>query len=136
MEVYTMAHLITIATILFMFLASPLRAQEENKEIDPNQFYPTNKMFRMPALIDCGTPDEVNKILTKFEEVPFAIGKTFVIRPDGIMQPGPFTLYANPQTGTISMVVKYDPPTGPGIWCFHAVGSDFKPYIPELEEKT
>ena len=67
------------------------------------------------------------KVLDDFKEVPVGDGMTFVVRPDGIMQPGPFTFYANPETSSTSIVIKFEPPFGPGIWCMIHSGTNFAP---------
>ena len=54
-------------------------------------------------------------------------GKTFVTRPDGMLQPGPFTLFANAKTGSWSLVVQFTPEGLGPIWCITAAGSSFGP---------
>ena len=129
----TLAIILAITVALF---SNTLYAQEPNTQTippknftDPNFPFPTDGMFRMPALIDCGAPKFVKKILENFEEIAVGEGQTFVIRPDGLMQPAPYTFYANPETKTTSLVVKFDPPFGPGIWCIINAGAEFQPAL-------
>lgn len=123
-----LAILLSLALVLF---STNVYAQEPNNVIppftDPEFPYPKNSMFKMPALIDCGKPEYVQKVLDDFKEVPVGDGMTFVVRPDGIMQPGPFTFYANPETSSTSIVIKFEPPFGPGIWCMIHSGTNFAP---------
>tara|TARA_B100000242_G_scaffold292168_1_gene266984 strand:- start:745 stop:1161 length:417 start_codon:yes stop_codon:yes gene_type:complete len=93
-------------------------------QYDPKIF---KQMFRLPSLIDCGPPDKVMDMLAQYEEEPFAQGKTFVTRPDGMLQPGPFTLFANAKTGSWSLVVQFTPEGLGPIWCITAAGSSFGP---------
>ncbi len=126
-----------ILTLTLGIFGSTIYAQEPNTDIippkkdftDPQFPFPRTGMFRMPTLIDCGAPEFVEKVLENFEEIAVGEGQTFVIRPDGLMQPGPYVFYANPETKTTSLVVKFDPPYGPGIWCIISAGAEFKPAI-------
>ena len=128
---------IFFAIVLTIFVILPLTAKAEHEGpgtqdqipefTDPKFPFPRDGMFRMPALIDCGEPQFVEKILENFEEIAVGDGQTFVIRPDGLMQPAPYTFYANPETRTTSLVVKFDPPFGPGIWCIISAGAEFQP---------
>tara|TARA_B100000212_G_scaffold341703_1_gene325704 strand:+ start:1951 stop:2367 length:417 start_codon:yes stop_codon:yes gene_type:complete len=97
---------------------------ENQFEVDPKLF---DQMFRLPSLIDCGPPAKVMEMLQTYEETPFAQGKSFVLRPDGMLQPGPFTLFANPKTGSWSLVIQFTPEGFPPIWCITAAGSSFGP---------
>ncbi|MBB13260.1 MAG: hypothetical protein CMC78_03730 [Flavobacteriaceae bacterium] len=132
---------IFFAIVLTIFVILPLTAKAEHEGpgtndvmpefTDPQFPFPREGMFRMPALIDCGDPKYVKKILADFKEIPVGTGQTFVIRPDGLMQPAPFTFYANPETRTTSVVVKFVPPFGPGIWCIISAGAEFQPAGPK-----
>jgi hypothetical protein len=93
-------------------------------QYDPKIF---KNMFRLPSLIDCGPPDKIMEMLHQYEEKPFAQGKTFVTRPDGMLQPGPFTFFVNAQTGSWSLVVQFTPEALGPIWCITAAGSSFGP---------
>ena len=92
--------------------------------IDPKIF---EDMFRLPTFIDCGTPEVVMKMLVDYEEIPIAQGQTFTIRPDLQLQPGPFTLFVNPETGSFSFVVQFKPADFGPIWCITQAGSNFGP---------
>ena len=66
------------------------------------------------------------------KELEIAGGMGFLIRPDAMLQPGPMSLFVNPDTGTWTMVIKYAPPGFPKIWCTIGAGTAFGPVI----EKT
>ena len=101
--------------------------EKELPEFDPKIF---DQMFRLPSLIDCGAPEKVTEMLSNYEEVPVAQGRTFVLRPDGMLQPGPFTLFVNPKTTSWSLVVQFTPEGFPPIWCITSAGTGFGP-IPQ-----
>jgi hypothetical protein len=110
----TLALILSMIVLMFGSIASAehegIDKQDQIPEFtDPKFPFPRDGMFRMPALIAVGD------------------GQTFVIRPDGLMQPSPYTFYANPKTRTTSLVVKFDPPYGPGIWCIISAGAEFQP---------
>ena len=79
--------------------------------------------------LSVGEDEDIPSPPENFEEVAVGEGQTFVIRPDGLMQPAPYTFYANPETKTTSLVVKFDPPFGPGIWCIINAGAEFQPAL-------
>ena len=130
---------IFFAMVLIIFLILPMTAKAEHEDPGTNDVMPEvekefqydpkifQNMFRLPTLIDCGTPDKIMEMLNQYEEKPFAQGKTFVTRPDGMLQPGPFTFFVNAKTGSWSLVVQFTPETLGPIWCITAAGSSFGP---------
>ena len=128
-----MKYISMVFAILFcLSFTAPSSANDEtqNNEQAPNKLF--ENMFRMPSLVDCGPPEMIQKMINEYKEKPLAEGNSFIIRPDHLLQQGPTTLYVNPDTGTWTMVIKYDPPLGPGIWCILNAGSKFGPSL----EKT
>ena len=118
-----------VFAILFcLSLTAPSMANDETQK---NEQAPDNKlfeeMFRLPSLIDCGSVESISTMLREYGEQPVVNGTTFVLRPDGVMQPGPFTLFVNPSTKTWSMVVQFEPAGFGVIWCITAAGANFGP---------
>lgn len=107
--------------ISLWLLALPLTsalAQEEQPVI------PTVKL---PSLVDCGTPESINGLLESFEEVPVAMGESYIIRPDGQPIPGTVVFYANPNELSYTMVLELDVPDSE-LWCIISAGAKFRPY--------
>ena len=106
-----------------------------NDETQNNEQAPTMKlfedMFRLPALVDCGPPEKILEMIGQYKELEIANGMGFLIRPDAMLQPGPMSLFVNPDTGTWTMVIKYAPPGFPKIWCTIGAGTAFGPAIKE-----
>ena len=104
-----------------------------NDETQNNEQAPTMKlfedMFRLPALVDCGPPEKILEMIGQYKELEIANGMGFLIRPDAMLQPGPMSLFVNPDTGTWTMVIKYAPPGFPKIWCTIGAGTAFGPAI-------
>ena len=120
-----------IFVLIFLLATGTIAQENESKpendkqfQYDPRMF---EQMFRLPSLIDCGPPNKVIEMLQKYGEEPLAQGKTFVTRPDGMLQPGPFTFFVNAKTGSWSLVVQFTPEALGPIWCITAAGSSFGP---------
>ena len=126
--------LLTIVFATLLFCSSFAYAEHEGTTPqEPKTLQPDSKifedMFRLPSLIDCGPPEMVAKMMEDYKEVPVAEGNTFINRPDLMLQPGPFTLYVNPNTKSWTMVVKFKPAGFPEMWCTVGAGTDFGPVL-------
>ena len=121
--------LLFVAALLCLGTTLAFAEHEGKQETQPAQVDPKifSNMFRLPSLIDCGSPTIVMEMLAEYEEVPVANGRTFVLRPDGMVQPGPFTLFINSRTQTFSFVVQFTPEGIDPIWCIIGAGTDFGP---------
>ena len=126
----------TMAVIVCMSTFAFAEHESANPKTDksPQGQTGTPGMFRLPTLTDCGAPANIIKMITEYEEVAVANGQTFLIKPDGELAPGAFTLFVNPNTHTWTLAVQVLPP-GPdtvGIWCIAAAGSDFGPVAQKI----
>lgn len=127
--------LLSLAFAVLFFCSTVTYAEHlgEGAPKEPETLAPDNKifedMFRLPSLIDCGPPDKIQKMVDDYGEVEIAEGNTFIIRPDLMIQPGPFTLYVNPNTKTWTMVVKFKPGGYPEMWCIVGAGTEFGPSV-------
>jgi len=120
-----------VFAILFcLSFTAPSMANDEtqNNEQAPNTL---NKlfedMFRLPAMVDCGPPEKILAMMKQYGEKEIAQGKSFIIRPDMMLQPGPISLFANPSSGTWTMVIKYKPEGFTDVWCIMGAGTEFGP---------
>lgn len=134
--------LLSLAFAALIFCSTVTYAEHEggNAPKEPETLAPDNKifedMFRLPSLIDCGPPDKITKMVQEYGEVPIAEGNTFIIRPDLMLQPGPLTLFVNPNTKTWTMVVKFKPSGYPEMWCVVGAGTEFGPAIQKTSTST
>tara|TARA_Y100001978_G_scaffold202283_1_gene222906 strand:- start:3790 stop:4191 length:402 start_codon:yes stop_codon:yes gene_type:complete len=127
-----MKYLTMVFAILFcLSFTAPSMANDEtqNNEQAPNTDKLFKEMFRLPSFVDCGTPEKVLEMISQYGEKEMAQGLSFLIRPDQMLQPGPMSIYVNPQTGTWTMVIKYAPQGFPVTWCIMGAGSAFGPVI-------
>jgi hypothetical protein len=104
--------LIVLALLLF---AQPINAQE------------TPRIFTtLPAMVDCGTGENVSAFLEEYGEQEMAIGKSIIRTPQGTVLTGDMSFYFNPETTSYSIVVKL---LEANMWCIMNLGSEFAPYI-------
>jgi hypothetical protein len=104
--------LIVLALLLF---AQPINAQE------------TPRIFTtLPAMVDCGSGENVSAFLEEYGEQEMAIGKSIIRTPQGTVLTGDMSFYFNPETTSYSIVVKL---LEANMWCIMNLGSEFAPYI-------
>lgn len=106
--------LILIALFLF---ALPLHAEENQA---PRIF------TTLPAMVDCGSAENVSTFLEQYGEQEMAIGKSIIRTPQGTVLPGDMSFYFNPETTSYSIVVKL---IETNMWCIMNLGSEFAPYV-------
>ena len=130
-----MRYIYMVFAILFcLSFTAPSMANDEtqNNEQAPNTL---NKlfedMFRLPAMVDCGPPQKILAMMKQYGEKEIVQGKSFIIRPDMMLQPGPMSLFVNPDTGTWTMVIKYKPQGLTDVWCIMGAGTAFGPAGPK-----
>lgn len=97
-----------VATSLTVF------AQEKN----PN-------LVQLPVMVECGPVDEIANILKKYEEIPTAKAIVTWILPSGQYMQGPMTIWINPDTRTVSIVIQ----PNEDFACLAFPGNDFGPFI-------
>ena len=119
------------AILFCLSFTAPSMATDEtqNDEQAPNINKLFEDMFRLPSFVDCGPPEKVLEMVGQYKEQELVEGQSFLIRPDGMLQPGPMSLYVNPETGTWTMVIKYTPQGFPKIWCIIGAGTGFGPKV-------
>tara|TARA_A100001035_G_scaffold256987_1_gene232681 strand:- start:247 stop:630 length:384 start_codon:yes stop_codon:yes gene_type:complete len=89
--------------------------------------------FKLPTFIDCGTKEAIDKLIGKYNEIPFATGEIAVIIPPGNqMIQGPMTMYIDPVNGSYTMTMTLEPREGwPNPFnlekCIISYGKNFKP---------
>jgi len=63
--------------------------------------------LKLPTFIDCGSSENINKLIERHGEIPFAeMNGAITIPPGNRMLQGKTILYINPQTGAYSMVME------------------------------
>jgi hypothetical protein len=106
--------LILISLLLF---AQPINAEEPQ----PSRIFST-----LPAMVDCGSPENVSAFLEEYGEKEMAIGKSIIRTPQGAVLTGDMSFYFNPETTSYSIVVKL---LDANMWCIMNLGSEFAPYV-------
>ena len=106
--------LIVISLLLF---ALPLHAQENQA---PRIF------TTLPAMVDCGSAENVSAFLEEYGEKEMAIGKSIIRTPQGVVLTGDMSFYFNPETTSYSVVIKL---LDTNMWCIMNLGSEFAPYV-------
>lgn len=106
--------LIVFALLLF---AQPIKAEESQ----PPRIFTT-----LPAMVDCGSGENVSAFLEEYGEQEMAIGKSIIRTPQGTVLTGDMSFYFNPETTSYSIVVKL---LESNMWCIMNLGSEFAPYV-------
>ena len=103
------------------------QADDGRAEINPQEPTPEiPQVYYLPSIIDCGSPEAIWSIISRFGEVPFVEGETVLKRPDGVIMLAKMTMYFNQETGTYSTVAKFP---GDSFWCIINSGAKLRPAI-------
>ena len=115
-------------------LATPLSTTAQEQPI------PT--MRKLPVIIDCGTAEEVDKVIKDYPlELPFAEAESILQLPNGGMIMGDSVIYIDPKSGSYTIVTTIRLPEGTenntGIKkCIIGFGTKFRPSNYRIEHKT
>ena len=88
-------------------------------------------LVQLPVMVECGPVDEIANILKKYKEIPTAKAIVTWILPSGQYMQGPMTIWINPDTRTVSIVIQ----PNEGFACLAFPGNDFGPFI-SSEQQT
>jgi hypothetical protein len=102
--------------LLFWVVTSTFVSAQENQ--GPQNIVP------LPIIIDCGSKEEIGKILLEYKEIPLAEGTATWKIPDGRFLQGPMTIWINPETFTYSITIEPTEETA----CIIMPGVNFQPY--------
>ena len=102
--------------LLFWVVTSTFVSAQENQ--GPQNIVP------LPVIIDCGSKEEIGKILLEYKEIPVAEGTATWKVPNGRFLQGPMTIWINPETFTYSITIEPTPETA----CIVIPGTNFRPY--------
>lgn len=108
----------------FILLSSATLAQgDQHNGTQQSQ----DKFARLPAMVQCSTAQVMKDFLSSYGELEFAVGKSFIIIPDGRMLPGDMSFYYNSEKTSYTIVVKLN---GVDMWCITNMGTEFAPGNP------
>jgi len=79
----------------------------------------------LPIVIDCGSKQEIAKILIEYKEIAVAQGNATWKIPNGQYLQGPMTVWINPQTFTFSITIEPTSETA----CIVMPGTNFQPVV-------
>ena len=108
----------------FILLSSATLAQgDQHNGMQQSQ----DKFARLPAMVQCSNGQTMLDFLESYGEQEFAVGKSFIVIPDGRMMPGDMSFYYNSEKTSYSIVIKL---TGIDMWCITNMGTEFAPGNP------
>ena len=81
-------------------------------------------IVQLPILLDCGPTETIAQMVIDYEEIPVAQAEVLWRVPSGEFLSGPMTIFAHPETRTISIVIQ---PTEE-FACIVFPGNNFGPY--------
>ena len=86
----------------------------------------SNDLVQLPILLDCGPADKIAEMLVGYKEIPIAIADVMWRLPSGDYLLGSMTVFASPDSKTVSFVVQ--PKDVDDFACIAFPGNNFQPY--------
>lgn len=114
--------------LLFVFVTNVnggmISHAQEPPTTEPTQ--PEVQWRLLPSFINCTDTKTLNSVISKYDELPFSIGKGMILIPgsQGNFE-NELRMYVNPKNGSFSIVLMLDKSSG----CIVVMGKEFTPWI-------